>query len=95
MAKPKATTSVVVSGRLMQLTTRLPKRRASSRPTRTSRAAPAPPKSPGTASTRTSDARRGGGPEDLALYSCACGFAFKAAVTTSVGCPHCGTEQAW
>ena len=23
------------------------------------------------------------------------GFVFKAAVTTSVGCPHCGTDQAW
>ena len=42
-----------------------------------------------------SDARRAGGPEDRALYSCTCGFAFTAAVTTSVDCPHCGTEQAW
>jgi hypothetical protein len=24
-----------------------------------------------------------------------CGFAFTAAVSTSVDCPHCGTEQAW
>jgi len=24
-----------------------------------------------------------------------CGYAFKAAVTTSVDCPHCGTQQAW
>ncbi len=40
-------------------------------------------------------AKRSGGPEDRALYSCMCGYAFKAAVTTSVGCPHCGTEQAW
>jgi DNA-directed RNA polymerase subunit RPC12/RpoP len=40
-------------------------------------------------------ARRGGGPEDQALYSCMCGFAFTAEVTTSVGCPHCGTQQAW
>jgi hypothetical protein len=40
-------------------------------------------------------AKRSGGPEDLALYSCGCGYAFKAAVTTSVGCPHCGTNQAW
>jgi hypothetical protein len=40
-------------------------------------------------------ARRGGGPEDRALYSCACGFVFTAPVTTSVDCPHCGTEQAW
>jgi Zn finger protein HypA/HybF involved in hydrogenase expression len=33
--------------------------------------------------------------EDAALYSCACGYVFKAAVTTSVGCPHCGSDQAW
>ena len=33
--------------------------------------------------------------QDAATYSCACGFIFKAAVTTSVGCPHCGTDQAW
>jgi hypothetical protein len=33
--------------------------------------------------------------QDAALYSCECGFVFKAAVTTSVGCPHCGTDQAW
>jgi hypothetical protein len=24
-----------------------------------------------------------------------CGYAFKAKVTTSVDCPHCGIEQAW
>ena len=40
-------------------------------------------------------AKRSGGPEDRALYSCSCGYAFKAEVTTSVGCPHCGTSQAW
>jgi rubrerythrin len=33
--------------------------------------------------------------QDSALYSCSCGYVFKAAVTTSVGCPHCGTDQAW
>jgi len=33
--------------------------------------------------------------EDAALYSCSCGYVFKAAVTTSVGCPHCGSAQAW
>jgi hypothetical protein len=72
----------------MQLTTRIPKRR-STRPTREAPHAPAPE------SPETRAARRGGGPEDKALYSCMCGFAFKATVTTSVGCPHCGTEQAW
>jgi hypothetical protein len=33
--------------------------------------------------------------EDAALYSCHCGYVFKAEVTTSVGCPHCGSAQAW
>jgi hypothetical protein len=40
-------------------------------------------------------AKRSGGPEDRALYSCSCGHAFKAEVSTSVGCPRCGTSQAW
>jgi hypothetical protein len=40
-------------------------------------------------------ARRSGGPQDRALYSCSCGFAFTAKVTTTVGCPHCGQTQAW
>jgi hypothetical protein len=43
----------------------------------------------------TASARRAGGPQDRALYSCACGHAFKASVSTSVGCPRCGTRQAW
>jgi hypothetical protein len=75
----------------MQLTTRLPKRR-SPRPKRQARPAPqpAPPEPP-----EVRAARRAGGPEDRALYACMCGYAFKAEVTTSVGCPHCGTEQAW
>jgi hypothetical protein len=34
-------------------------------------------------------------PQDSALYSCGCGFQFEAAVSTSVGCPHCGDTQAW
>jgi hypothetical protein len=70
----------------MQLTTRLPRRRTQ-RPIRSA------PLTPEAAETR--DARRGGGPEDHALYSCHCGYAFKAEVSTSVGCPHCGTNQAW
>jgi len=75
----------------MHLTTRIPKRRGA-RPTRSER--PAPPRA-GFEPPEVRAARRGGGPEDRALYACRCGFAFKAAVTTSVGCPHCGTEQAW
>jgi hypothetical protein len=45
--------------------------------------------------TATDSARRAGGPQDRALYTCSCGHAFKAAVSTSVGCPSCGTPQAW
>jgi hypothetical protein len=33
--------------------------------------------------------------QDAAIYSCSCGFVFKAAVSTSVDCPHCGTAQGW
>jgi hypothetical protein len=36
-----------------------------------------------------------GGPQDRAFYSCGCGYAFTADVTTSVACPHCRTAQAW
>jgi hypothetical protein len=40
--------------------------------------------------------RRNGGPsQDRALYKCGCGYMFEAAVSTSVGCPHCGGTQAW
>jgi Zn finger protein HypA/HybF involved in hydrogenase expression len=45
--------------------------------------------------TETDSARRAGGPEDRALYACACGHAFMAPVSTSVGCPRCGASQAW
>jgi hypothetical protein len=72
----------------MQLTASLPHRRSRDRHDRRSRAR--------TAVLQTlARAKRSGGPEDRALYSCQCGFAFKAEVTTSVGCPHCGTSQAW
>jgi hypothetical protein len=40
-------------------------------------------------------ARRSGGPEDQAFYECGCGHTFTAEVSTSVGCPHCGTSQPW
>lgn len=39
--------------------------------------------------------REGGQTQDRALYTCNCGFAFDALVSTSVGCPHCGSTQAW
>lgn len=40
-------------------------------------------------------ARAAGGPIDTALYTCCCGYLFSAAVSTTVACPHCGTDQAW
>lgn len=40
-------------------------------------------------------ARRAAAPQDNALYSCGCGYAFTAAVSTTVDCPHCKTSQAW
>ncbi|HTW43039.1 MAG TPA: hypothetical protein VMD79_12060 [Solirubrobacteraceae bacterium] len=39
--------------------------------------------------------REAGGPVDHASYACACGYLFRAAVSTSVSCPNCGTDQAW
>jgi hypothetical protein len=64
----------------------LPRRRSRSRRSFTSR--------PSVTPTRERN-QRANISEDAALYSCACGYVFKAAVTTSVGCPHCGTDQAW
>jgi len=40
-------------------------------------------------------ARSAGGPLDVAVYTCGCGYLFSAAVSTTVSCPHCGTDQAW
>ena len=39
--------------------------------------------------------RRAGGPLDVAVYTCTCGYLFSAAVSTTVSCPHCGAGQAW
>jgi hypothetical protein len=39
--------------------------------------------------------RSAGGPLDEASYACACGFVFRAAVSTTVACPHCHATQAW
>lgn len=41
------------------------------------------------------EAGHGGPSQDRALYTCECGYAFHAPVTTSVGCPHCARTQAW
>jgi hypothetical protein len=77
---------VVVEGFLMHLATQI-----SQRPGRGER-------TPAAEDLRASErlrAQRTPPPEDRALYRCECGYAFKAEVTTSVGCPHCGTDQAW
>ncbi|HLB22206.1 MAG TPA: hypothetical protein VK605_08835 [Solirubrobacteraceae bacterium] len=39
--------------------------------------------------------RSAGGPLDEASYACSCGFVFRAAVSTTVDCPHCHCQQAW
>lgn len=81
----------------MQLTTPKTFRRRSERP----RPAAAPRAGGGAPESRPAlpvsqvRARRGGGSEDRALYSCECGFAWTGEVTASPGCPHCGTPQAW
>lgn len=58
-------------------------------------ASPPRPITPQDSATETESARRGGGPQDKALYQCACGTVFTATVSTSVGCPTCGGGQAW
>lgn len=54
------------------------------------RASEAPPRVP--ESRRRQELGR---QRDQAQYTCQCGFVFKAAVSTSVDCPHCGGAQAW
>ena len=66
----------------------LPKRR-----TRRSHAVASPPPSPASAARERN--QRANLTQDAALYSCGCGYVFTAPVTTSVGCPHCGSDQAW
>jgi hypothetical protein len=39
--------------------------------------------------------REAGGPIDQAIYACECGCLFRAPVSTTVPCPHCGIGQAW
>ena len=47
------------------------------------------------ASPTRAKARRASGCQDRAFYTCSCGYAFTASVSTTVGCPHCGSAQAW
>lgn len=63
---------------------------------RRSRSAPHPRPRPAPSPVSIEDRfREGGGPRDNAFYACSCGYAFNAAVSTSVRCPHCGDGQAW
>ena len=76
----------------MQLAATLPLTR---RAERRRRPAAAPARQRSAESSAQARAQRAGGSQDRALYSCQCGYAFTAAVTTSVGCPQCGSHQAW
>jgi hypothetical protein len=67
---------------------------------RVSRARPpgegqAPATQPAVSAAPPRNLRHGGPCQDRALYSCGCGYAFDAPVSTSVDCPHCGDRQAW
>jgi hypothetical protein len=81
----------------MQLTTpkTLRRRRERTRKAPTARRAATEPRPRPALSVSQVRARRGGGPEDRALYSCDCGFAWTGEVSASPSCPHCGTPQAW
>ena len=80
----------------MELTHHLPFRRRARTPPRPE---PRPARRGPTASdppnSELERAQRTPPTQDRALYTCGCGYAFSAGVTTSVDCPHCGTAQAW
>ncbi len=68
------------------------------RPSPQPRKTSAPPEAPGQGSVavrQTERARRAGGPQDRAVYTCGCGYLFSATVTASTPCPRCGADQAW
>lgn len=71
---------------------RRPARTRSRPPARTPRRGPVASDPPTLEMRR---AQRTPAPEDRAFYTCGCGYAFVAKVTTSVACPHCGSGQAW
>jgi hypothetical protein len=78
----------------MPLTKPKTPRRRAERLRQATRRAPEPRPRP-TLNVSQVRARRGSGPEDRALYSCECGFAWTGEVTASPCCAHCGTPQAW
>ena len=79
---------------LMPLTTTIPRRRRREPPRAAQRTAAGSLPRQGITSA-DARARRAGGPQDHALYHCHCGYQWTGPVTASVGCPHCGTPQAW
>jgi len=79
----------------MHLTTKTKSFRRSQRQPQTQTRRASEPRQRPTLSVSQVRARRGGGIEDRALYSCECGFAWTGEVTASPCCAHCGTPQAW
>jgi hypothetical protein len=82
----------------MQLTQRITfrtERPARGKRRRVVRRTAAPKPTPEVPPSSTRDQARVGPPQDRATYNCSCGYIFLSDVTTSVGCPHCGTELAW
>lgn len=77
--------------------TRLTQRRPAPTRRRAHHPSPARPVAVPLETSRTPElrTREEGGPLDRAHYTCACGYAFDAPVSTSVSCPHCGSAQAW
>jgi hypothetical protein len=55
----------------------------------------APPVSMPVSDRAVERVRSAGGPIDEAAYVCECGLSFRAPVSTTVACPHCGAPQAW
>jgi hypothetical protein len=84
-----------------------PQRQRPRLPRRGPRRRSAPPRPPRPAAERQARAadvhtdvdvervQHAGGPLDMATYTCACGYLFVAPVSTTVSCPHCGSDQAW
>lgn len=56
---------------------------------------PAPDGAVRAPSTPEERVRLAGGPQDRAHYTCSCGMVFRAPVSASVTCPHCGAVQDW
>lgn len=94
-AKPGYTMAVLD---VMEISTGIRRAARRRRPAVQTREGTAPSEAPtqGSVAVRqTERARRAGGPQDRAVYSCGCGYLFSATVTASTPCPRCGEDQAW